>query len=251
MTPEQAYRVWAPDGVAWSRWAKPVLFAETSFMEFEPPREAEWRRLDTSWAAGEPAAVVVDLPGEGSVDVGLALAHHGYRPVPLFNAAHGSRSVVDVKPIIRRLGETTHDLMALSIPPDAPPAFLLDAGRMPRWAGPSPGSFDNRSLVFPQDFPSANFLHANGLRRAILAQRTATQPQEDLAHVLLRWQEGGIPLLARDLSANGPPLPITVSPPSRFRSVWYRALAMMGLHPNSAGGFGSLIPEMTHTSGFG
>ena len=41
----------------------------------------------------------------------------------------------------------------------APPAFLLDSDRM-KAPAPDPGRFDNRWLVFPQDFPSAAFLRS-------------------------------------------------------------------------------------------
>ena len=55
---------------------------------------------------------------------------------------------------------------------------------------PGPGTFDNRWVVFPQDFPSAAFLRSRGVAEVLLIQAGA-QPQEDLAHVLLRWQQGG------------------------------------------------------------
>jgi hypothetical protein len=44
---------------------------------------------------------------------------------------------------------------------------------------------------------------------------------------------------------------LRVNRPSNFKTLWYRALAMMGLRRNSAGGFGSVIPELASGGGFG
>jgi hypothetical protein len=103
--------------------------------------------------------------------------------------------------------------------------------------------FDNRWMVFPQDFPSARFLVERKIKRVTLVQAEKTQPSEDLSHVLLRWQEAGIEILAKTKGDVGAPSGITVSRPSRFKASWYRALAIMGLRRSSVGGFGSFIPE--------
>lgn len=64
-----------------------------------------------------------------------------------------------------------------------------------------------------------------------------------VAVVLLRWQEAGIGILVLPFLAAGPPREITVAKPSGFRTLLYRALALMGVRRNSAGGFGSIVPE--------
>ncbi len=96
-------------------------------------------------------------------------------------------------------------------------------------------------MVFPQDFPSARFLVERKIKRVTLVQAEKTQPSEDLSHVLLRWQEAGIEILAKTNGDVGAPSGITVSRPSRFKESWYRALA--GLRRSSVGAFGSFIPE--------
>jgi hypothetical protein len=98
-------------------------------------------------------------------------------------------------------------------------------------------------MVFPQDFPSARFLVERKIKRVTLVQAEKTQPSEDLSHVLLRWQEAGIEILAKTNGDVGAPSGITVSRPSRFKASWYRALAIMGLRRSGVGGFGSFIPE--------
>jgi len=49
-----------------------------------------------------------------------------------------------------------------------------------------PDEFDNRSVCFTTDFPSANFLSAQRVGGVVLVQQTGTRPQLDLAHVLRR-----------------------------------------------------------------
>src|SRR5215211_1377202 len=101
MSREDAFGVWAPDDVLWSQWAKPIAFihwndmADEAAAQREPPAISAAPHLDS--------AVVVDLPGAEAVYAGLALAAHGFRPVPVFNGTSGPSPVVDVSPITRAL----------------------------------------------------------------------------------------------------------------------------------------------------
>lgn len=113
---------------------------------------------------------------------------------------------------------------------------------MPGGADPAPGRFDNRWLVFPQDFPSANFFLSRAIQTLLLVQEK-DQPLADLAHVLLRWQEAGIRLLLKNPLLPAPVTDLHVHRPSQFRSIWYRVMALAGLRRNSAGGFGSIVPQ--------
>lgn len=241
----EAFEIWTPNDSVWSRWAKPILFAEMNpNVSFQA--EPTWPTLDQK--PDGRTAIVVDLPGEDSVKTGIALAQCGFRPVPLYNSASGpnhifgNRALVDVEPVKRLLFEAATVLSRQNLAPDAPPAFLLDSNRCGT-SVPVPGKFDNRSIVFPQDFPSANFLQSHGIQRVVLFQGTKNQPSSDLAHVLVRSQEAGIQILRRDSDSGSPIQPIKVMTPSRFRSIWYRALALIGLRRNSAGGFGSVVPQ--------
>jgi hypothetical protein len=280
----QLFEVWAPEESVWSRWAKPALFAGASpalearpaeavpaipAMPAIPPTSAQQpampvHSVDSSGppqpASYDPAtfdpwtAFLVDMPGERSVEIGMALARTGCRPVPLFNTDYNLFAIVPVLPILRHLLDSAGELQGLAIPPDSPPAFLLDAKRLDPTASPEPGKFDNRWAVFPQDFPSANFLLSNNIRRVVLLQEDRLQgvPRIDLAHVLLRWQEGGVEIYVQDPDGNMSPRPIQVAKPSAFRSLFYRALTVAGLRRSSAGGFGSVIPvPSSGTSGFG
>jgi hypothetical protein len=258
MSREYIYNVWAPTDGLWSRWVKPVLFA---CMDGPPPPLFPTTiHYDLSWVptVESNTALVLDLPREEGVLMGLELARLGYRPVPLYNAvpkpAHlqlGSLaeggyapiSLVEVEPIMHALWHGTVTLSRLSIPPNAPPVFLLDANR--RFGGEilSPVKFDNRSVSFTTDFPSAIFLQTHGIARAVLVQSLALQPQSDLAHTLRRWQEGGIKVELKRLDVPGAPVACEIKRPSRFGAIWYRVREAMGLTRHSLGGYGGIIGQ--------
>ena len=251
MTREQVYSTWAPPAADWSEWVKPVLFAHLqrgmpSTQDLPPEPEASWAP-----PADGRSAIVVDLPGSAGVWMGLALAALGYRPVPLYNAAPGpgeilsdtSIAAVDVWPIIAALLAATSKLRELPLAPDAPPAFLLDANRRTGRGVVLPGQFDNRSITFPTDFPSANFLLNRGIASAVLLQEFDNPPAPDLAHTLRRWQDGRIAISFKPLNIPGAPQPIVVTRPSMYRWIWHRMLTLAGLRRNPLGGFGGTLPE--------
>lgn len=208
----------------------------------------DWRTRDASWAQqANDTAMVIDLPGVDALTVGLALTQRGFRPVPMFNACQGPNAACDLSAVLLGLEQWAADVRAASLPPEAPPAFLLDSERLIPKRPLTPGTFDNRWVVFPQDFPSANFLLSRGIRRVILVG--SAQPLQDLAHVLLRWQEAGIAIEAF-VAGSPSPEPIVVKKPSSFRSLWARFLVAMGLKRSSAGGFGAAIPVQSSGGGY-
>jgi hypothetical protein len=245
MTPTELYNLWAPEESIWSNWAKPVLFAATRFIG-EPDQIMQWKTLDISWApkTATGTAVVLDLPGPQAIWTSMALGQRGFRPVPLYNGVEGPSAVVDANAIIAALHEAEAPLTDLltRLPPDAPPAFLLDSNRGGAGARALPGAFDNRWCVFPQDFPSANLLLSRGIETVILSQGQTNAPASDLAHVLLRWQEAGLRMLGCNVNDTVQPAAQRINPPPNFGAIWYAALAMVGLRRNSTGGFGAIIP---------
>jgi hypothetical protein len=255
MTGRELFEIWAPEGSVWSRWAKPVLFADLGAVPDAVAGALPAAGLPDGLPRDETAAaalgridpgtaVIVDLPGPEAVATGLALARQGFRPVPLFNTAYHPLALVEVGTILRLLVAGAEELGGLYLSPEAPPAFLLDASRLKPTTPPSPGRFDNRWMVFPQDLPSASFLLSQNLHRVTVLQRLPDdQPGEDLAHALLRWQEAGIEIYGYDPRAGGAPRRLEVRKPSRFRQLSYRASAILGLRRNSAGGFGTVLPN--------
>lgn len=236
MNKREVFEIWAPADAVWSNWVKPVLFTqiETLVADIEPLPQSE------SFGFESNLAVVVDLPGAACVAVGLALARVGYRPVPLFNACPApafADAAVNVRPILRALLAATPTLRDLSLPADAPPAFLLDARRRFNEVELRPGVFDNRSVSLPTDFPSANRLIESGIRRVSLMLPHDRGVQSDLAHTLHRWQEAGLPI-----HRYGHTEPLKIHRPSGFRTRLDNLMAAWGLRRNPLGGFGGTLP---------
>jgi hypothetical protein len=192
------------------------------------------------------AAIIVDLPGPDSIAFAVALARRGRRPVPLFNTTTNSGEVVPVRRLLEVLEAAGEALADAALGPDAPPALLLDADRLR--GRPSPGAFDNRWIVAPQDFPSGAFLRSRGINGVIVVRETGERPDEDLERVLLRYEEAGLGL--RILGRNtGEARSFTARRSffGRLRLAW-RVLSK-GLRHNAAGGFGERVP--TGSSGYG
>lgn len=248
----ETFRAWAPDGSRWSAWAKPVLFTYASNPGLPAAPQAERPpssfRLDGVPSAGNGAAFVVELPGAAAVACGLALAGRGYRPVPLYNVTTGpGRDLVDVVPLMAALRDGASVLASLGLADDAPPAFLIDSQRLSGM--PEPTVYDNRWMVFPQDFPSARALLAGGITR-VIAIRDDRPLDADLRAVLRLWKREGLEVSAFD------PQTGTASELSIDLSIWavladHVAAVFNGLRENSAGGFGGTVPTPGATGGGG
>ena len=92
-----------------------------------------------------------------------------------------------------------------------------------------PDEFNNRSVCFTTDFPSANYLITHGIKVALLVQRERIEPQTDLAHVLRRWQDAGLPLQRMPIEQPTERERFEVKRPSWYRAMFQRALAALGL----------------------
>lgn len=255
MNNEEIFAAWSPAASIWSPWAKPVLFAYLNSaagisVTPEPLDVRNWCPTVT-----QRVVLVVDLPGAESVLMGCCLAEQGYRPVPLYNAVplpfaapvldFSPRNIaaVDVLPIIGALRSEAEKLARLQLVADAPPAFLLDANRHANGGLVSRDAFDNRSVCFTTDFPSANFLLAHGYQKILLIQKGHRVPRSDLAHVLRRWQEGGLELVRLVLDLPDLPQAFTIEPPPWYGAMFQRVLSAFGLRRASGGGFGGWMPE--------
>lgn len=236
---QELYETWADPASVWSAWAKPAVFA--TFAEWPVPPPGLSDLPDTGWVplADGRTAIIVDVPGGAAVAAGLAVAAKGYRPVPLFNGCAASGMVVDVTGLAVSLASGAAVLRGIRLDAAAPPVFLLDSLRRPNTGRPSPGRFDNRWVVFPQDFPSARKLSASGVTGVTLY---AAEALPDLSHVLMRYQEAGLTLTQAEPGGSGTRA-LTVSRPSRFVELGYRAAVLVGLLRNPAGGFGARVPR--------
>lgn len=253
------FDAWAPQCVLWSKWAKPVLFSYMKYSPQEPGMEPVAPAFDLSAGpvADGATCVVVDIPGARSVALGLALAARSFRPVPLFNAmpwalgpdaspcdAPKALPIVEVWPMVHALRRGAETLSGMTLPWDACPAFLLDGVRRHGVHTPEPGRFDNRSVSFPTDFPSAAFLHEHGIRKVVLMLEGEVAPQSDLAHTLCEWQREGLAFFRINvLRLPQVPAFIQLEPPTMLRRLWCTFLMKCGWMREPLGGFGGILSE--------
>jgi len=256
MTKIEAFKIWAPYNSIWTEWAKPVLLEKT---QDNDPESFMLKIHNIRWLNNfsQNTAIIIDLPDEKSVEESLALAYMGYRPVPLYNGRCSPNlkdMIIDVNNLSKALYAGTDQLTSININDDAPPVFMLDSRRMKAW-GKNPGMYDNRWCIFPQDMPSASFLIKHNIQN-IIVRTELTQTfflkvfyenkiQQDLSHILYRYQEAGINI---QLSCgNDEAKDITISKPPQYNSIFYRISVIVGLSKNTSGGFGRQIPGIKNT----
>ncbi len=189
MTEKEIYRIWAPAGKTWVDWVRPVPFVGM--------REYTKQYTCTSFHIPQPdvgdevyqdAAVFVDLPGEESVSMGIALARKGFRPIPIYNGTieqAGARATVDNQTVGEALIMGTAELSRLELADDALPAFLLDRNRLNRFKMEI-ALFDNSWDIYPQDIPSADYLINHGIQRIIIIGESVSK---DLKKILYEYQK--------------------------------------------------------------
>ena len=251
------FEAWAKPNGDWSDWVKPVLFAHLP-RRLPDVEIVTWH--DMTWVppASQRCAIVVELPGPESVALGLELAQVGYQPLPLFNACpapeidelflateekKGPFSLVDVDSILASLVSGAERLRSLAVPANAPPAFLLDVLRKSPLQPIRAGLFDNRSVVFATDFPSAHTLMDRGILEAIVVVKEGQSLQDDLDHVLRTWVRDGLSLRLKRLNQAGQPTPLELPRPSVIFGLWIRLASKFGLRRNPQGGYGEFVPE--------
>jgi hypothetical protein len=246
LSADQLFEIWAPSESRWSAWAKPILFA------YAPSLPSAMEPVYLPQIEGFPStrdtAVIVDLPGATSVYAGLALAKVGYRPVPLYNSGISSGMLIYMTGIAELLTASVDILKRCPLEAGSPPAFLLNADRMDHSAqATTPGRYDNRWCVVPQDMPSAGTLLDAEIKQVVLV---AEEVKDDITHVLCRYQEAGLRLF-RAPSTHEPLTALTVTPPRFYKSIWYRLGVFSGLRRNAAGGFGAVVPNPNSGGGYG
>ncbi len=189
MTEKEIYRIWAPAGKTWVDWVRPVPFVgmreytkQYTCTSFHIPQP------DVEDGVYEDAAVFVDLPGEESVSMGIALARKGFRPIPIYNGTieqAGARATVDNQTVGEALIMGTAELSRLELADDALPAFLLDRNRLNRFKMEI-ALFDNSWDIYPQDIPSADYLINHGIKRIIIIGESVSK---DLKKILYEYQK--------------------------------------------------------------
>ena len=199
MKNKELYKIWAPSTAdVWTRFAKPALFVHVDEFAFLNGRiEVSEIPFDITQLNNGKTAIIVDLPGEMGVEMGLGLATGGFRPIPLYNGIHeekigGLDHVVDNKPIIDALVAGADVLKNLNINLAASPVFLLDYNRdksgnySERW-------YDNRWSVDFEDLPDARYLISKDITRVVLW--THGEMRKDLIPIMDSYRDAGIEIL--------------------------------------------------------
>lgn len=169
MTNREIYKIWAPANKKWVDWVRPVPFIEIGKKD-EPymPSCIELPFLENFNC--ENTAIIVDLHGLRSVEAGIILAKHGYRPIPIYNGVteqKDARATTDNTSIDSALDWGASILNEMTIPDDALPAFLTDANRLQQYRLDNT-VFDNSWDVYPQDLPSEDYLLKNGITKILI-----------------------------------------------------------------------------------
>lgn len=189
MTDRELYRIWAPLGKKWTPWVRPVPFVEIqehskeynfTLFEVAPVDFPEEKFAD--------AALIVDLPGAESIEMGIALAKEGYRPIPAFNGTieqPGARSTVDNQSVGMGLIRGAEELQKIALEDDARPVFLLDSNRL-NMHRIDVTVFDNSWDIYPQDMPSADYFLKNGIHKIVVIGEKLSR---DLKKILYEYQK--------------------------------------------------------------
>ncbi|AMC94399.1 hypothetical protein AOC36_10575 [Erysipelothrix larvae] len=198
MNDKDYYKRWAPFGMRWVDWVRPVLFIglserakDTLNVNFSIPKihYIETLKKDT--------AILLDMPSYEGVLEGLACATLGYRPIVLYNGTtqqDQAMSLVDNADIQHALIWGTPYLETLTIRHDAPPVFMIDTNRMLRYKM-NASIFDNSWDLYNQDIPSPQYFKQQGIDKIIIRSEKL---QRDLAKIFYEFQKKGITIYITD-----------------------------------------------------
>ena len=197
MRGKEIYKIYAPNGAKWTEWIRPVPFVAI---------DTYHRELIDNWVDRKTmflknyqpdTAIFIDLPGKESIELGIDLAHIGYRPIPIFNGTdeqQGAQATTNTYLIERCLINGSEKLKNIQLKNNANPAFLLDCHRTNRYRAKE-SIFDNSWDIYKQDVPSAEYFIQNAITKIIVVADTI---QQDLKKILLDFQNNGIEIYKTD-----------------------------------------------------
>ena len=178
MNNKEIYKIWAPFGKKWIDWVRPVPFIgiNNNTKVYQPmifklnlmlPSLKDLDKNDNSMA------IIVDLPGCKSVEIGLLLAkNYGFRPIPIYNGVleqEKARATTDNCSIVSALvwGASILSSKEIELKDDACPVFLADTNRLQRYRI-NDSIFDNSWDVYHQDLPSEDYFLQNGITKILV-----------------------------------------------------------------------------------
>ena len=197
MRGKEIYKIYAPNGAKWIDWVRPVPFVAIDTYNRKPIANFLDRKAMFLKKYQQDTAIFIDLPGKESIELGIGLAHMGYRPIPVFNGTdeqQGSQATTNTYLIESCLINGSQKLKNIKLKNDANPAFLLDSHRTNRYRAKE-SIFDNSWDLYKQDIPSAEYFKQNGITKIIVVGETI---QRDLKKIFLKFQEKGIDIYITD-----------------------------------------------------
>ena len=197
MRGKEIYIIYAPNGAKWIDWVRPVPFVAIDTYNRKPIANFLDRKAMFLKKYQQDTAIFIDLPGKESIELGIGLAHMGYRPIPVFNGTdeqQGSQATTNTYLIESCLINGSQKLKNIKLKNDANPVFLLDSHRTNRYRAKE-SIFDNSWDLYKQDIPSAEYFKQNGITKIIVVGETI---QRDLKKIFLKFQEKGIDIYITD-----------------------------------------------------
>ena len=197
MRGKEIYIIYAPNGAKWIDWVRPVPFVAIDTYNRKPIANFLDRKAMFLKKYQQDTAIFIDLPGKESIELGIGLAHMGYRPIPVFNGTdeqQGSQATTNTYLIESYLINGSQKLKNIELKNDANPVFLLDSHRTNRYRAKE-SIFDNSWDLYKQDIPSAEYFKQNGITKIIVVGETI---QRDLKKIFLKFQEKGIDIYITD-----------------------------------------------------
>ena len=197
MKGKEIYKIYAPNGAKWIDWVRPVPFVAIDTYNRKPIANFLDREAMFLKKYQQDTAIFIDLPGKESIELGIGLAHMGYRPIPVFNGTdeqQGSQATTNTYLIESCLINGSQKLKNIKLKNDANPVFLLDSHRTNRYRAKE-SIFDNSWDLYKQDIPSAEYFKQNGITKIIVVGETI---QRDLKKIFLKFQEKGIDIYLTD-----------------------------------------------------
>lgn len=197
MLGREIYKIYAPVDATWTEWVRPVPFVAID--TYNRKKLSNWvdRKIVFSKQYEQDTAIFVDLPGKESIEFGIALAHIGYRPIPLFNGTdeqQDSQSIADNYLIESCLINGSEKLRNINLKNDANPAFLLDSLRTNRYRAKE-SIFDNSWDLYNQDIPSVEYFKNHGICKIIVVGNVI---QMDLRKIFFKFQDADIEIYLTD-----------------------------------------------------
>lgn len=249
------FRLYGPlPGTPWEPYQCPTLFASIDKLDIKPKKlekflEYETPRPATAWQwLGPETMVIVDLPEQKTIEVGLLLMQQRAQFVSTFDhwihavGSPLSSRAVDPEKLVDAMFTLAPKVYSMrsSLPADAPPVWLCDSRRLgDQKLKPSPGTFDNRYFIDDSILPGIKTLKKAKIQQVVYLNTSINkQPLPDLVPFLVDADRAGIRLFQVGIKDK-----TTWSKPKPIEKLFKTKLPLKGFRRSDMGGFGKVVPE--------